>query len=188
LRTICTLALSKQVLKFGSIARLSVGCDWHREIEAKSEAARVVLPLLTPRWKQSQWTRYETYSHDQIVPLVFERDFLAHDASGATDEVASVSTPPLRRFQAVAIDFRTATEGGWPKLVEALKVVLSQSPREPRAHLTRMRYDHADFFVGREGKLDEIHEKLWINPIATLTQGQVQAVIALGGVGKAHRR
>jgi hypothetical protein len=41
-------------------ARLTPGCDWHKEIEA----ARVVLPLITPRWARSEWTRYETYAHN----------------------------------------------------------------------------------------------------------------------------
>ena len=29
-------------------ARLNPGCDWHKEIEAGCNAARVILPLLTP--------------------------------------------------------------------------------------------------------------------------------------------
>ena len=42
-------------------ARLRDGYNWHEEIEAGCEASRVVLPVLTPRWKCSEWTRYETY-------------------------------------------------------------------------------------------------------------------------------
>jgi hypothetical protein len=38
--------------------------------------------------------------------------------------------------------------------------------------------------VGREKDLDEIHEKLFVNPAAALTQGHVQAIAAMGGVGK----
>jgi hypothetical protein len=34
-------------------ARLVPGCDWHKDIEARCEAARVILPLLTPRWQHS---------------------------------------------------------------------------------------------------------------------------------------
>ena len=42
--------------------RLTPGCDWHKEIEAGCEASRVVLPLITPRWAKSEWTRYEAYA------------------------------------------------------------------------------------------------------------------------------
>ena len=38
-------------------ARLDPGCDWHCEIEAGCEDSRVILPLLTPSWKKSEWTR-----------------------------------------------------------------------------------------------------------------------------------
>jgi len=41
--------------------RLNHGCDWPREIKAGCESSRIVLPILTPRWKLSEWTRYETY-------------------------------------------------------------------------------------------------------------------------------
>jgi hypothetical protein len=40
----------------------ATGCD----------AARVVLPLMTPRWAKSAWTRYETYDHDAIIPALAE--------------------------------------------------------------------------------------------------------------------
>ena len=64
-------------------ARLRPGCDWHKEIEAGCEAARVVLPLLTPRWKASEWTRFETYGHAAVLPLL---------AEGAPQDTL---TPPL---------------------------------------------------------------------------------------------
>jgi hypothetical protein len=34
--------------------RLDPGCNWHKEIKAGCEAARVILPLLTPRWQNSE--------------------------------------------------------------------------------------------------------------------------------------
>src|SRR5438132_891654 len=67
--------------------RLQHGFNWHREIEAGCEASRVLLPLLTPRWQLSEWTRYETYGAEFVVPLVIE---------GAWKEIA---TPPLMSWQ-----------------------------------------------------------------------------------------
>ena len=52
--------------------RLTPGCDWHKEIEAGCEAARVILPLITPRWARSEWTRYETYAHEAVIPVLVE--------------------------------------------------------------------------------------------------------------------
>jgi hypothetical protein len=53
-------------------ARLIPGCDWHKEIEAGREAAHVIVPLITPRWAGSEWTRYETYAHDAVIPVLAE--------------------------------------------------------------------------------------------------------------------
>ena len=35
-------------------ARLTPGCNWHQEIEAGCEAARVMLPLITPNCSGAQ--------------------------------------------------------------------------------------------------------------------------------------
>jgi hypothetical protein len=67
---------------------------------------------------------------------------------------------------------------------EAIRLALATPPPERGNRLIRMRYAHTEYFVGREDKLNEIHEKLWTSPKATLTQGEVQIVTALGGVGK----
>ena len=67
------------------------GSQWHAEIEAGCESSRVVLPVLTPRWKESEWTRYETYGAESVIPIVFE---------GAWDDV---KTPPLTRWQGAAV-------------------------------------------------------------------------------------
>lgn len=54
-------------------ARLNSGCDWHKEIEAGCQASRVLLPILTPRWKNSEWTKSETYwgrsGAEPVIPL-----------------------------------------------------------------------------------------------------------------------
>ena len=46
---------------------LEAGMRWHEEIERHCEASRVVLPLLTPEWRESEWTRYETYGAEHIL-------------------------------------------------------------------------------------------------------------------------
>jgi hypothetical protein len=51
--------------------RLQPGFLWHGEIEAACESSRIVLPLLTPNWKASEWTRYETYGAENIIPLFY---------------------------------------------------------------------------------------------------------------------
>ena len=165
-------------------ARLNPGCDWHKEIESGCDSARVILPILTPRWKLSEWTRYETYGHDLVIPLVFEGNLLVRDAQGNIDENASISTPPLRHLQADTIDFRSFGAHDWLRLVTAIKSALATPIPEMAKRLTRMRYGHTEHFVGREGTLNELHEKLWTGPTAALTQGHVQSVTALGGVGK----
>ena len=63
--------------------RLMPGCKWYTEIEEGCEKSRVILPVLTPDWKTSEWTRFETYGHDAIIPLLFR---------GEWEEVV---TPPL---------------------------------------------------------------------------------------------
>ena len=72
--------------------RLTPGCDWHKEIEAGCEAARVILPVITPRWAKSEWTRYETYAHNAVIPVLAE------------GKAEKVMPPPLRRWNAVALD------------------------------------------------------------------------------------
>src|ERR1700734_126807 len=52
--------------------RLDAGCDWHKHIEGGCEASRIVVPILTPRWKFSEWTLYETYGHASVIPLIAE--------------------------------------------------------------------------------------------------------------------
>ena len=86
--------------------RLTPGCDWHEEIEAGCEAARIILPLITPRWAKSEWTRYETYAHDAVIAVLAE--------GNAVD----VMPPPLRRWNAAALDPLAAAEPArrcWPR-------------------------------------------------------------------------
>ena len=106
-------------------ARLAPGCQWHREIEEHCEASRVVLAVLTPRWKQSEWTRYETYGAESVIPLLVE---------GEWDDV---STPPLARFQNHT--WRDS-EGDWERLFAALRVELAKEVPVKEQRFTRIRY------------------------------------------------
>jgi tetratricopeptide (TPR) repeat protein len=153
-------------------ARLQPGYSWHKEIEVGCENSRIVLPLLTPRWKQSEWTRYETYGAEAVIPLLVE---------GAWPEV---STPPLTRFQNFCVPLASASEPEWQRLFDSIREFCTHEAPQKEERVNRLRYHPARYFVGRENELNEIHERLFVNPTAALTQGHVQAVTALGGVGK----
>ncbi|MSV28375.1 MAG: tetratricopeptide repeat protein [Bryobacterales bacterium] len=153
-------------------ARLRPGFDWHREIEEGCEESRVLLPLLTPRWKLSDWTRYETYGAEAVIPIL---------AEGAW---ADISTPPLRRFQNHAVPLDAAGDADWERLFAAIHEMLArEAPQKPR-RVAHLRFRPNPYFVGREETLNEIHEKLFTNRTAALTQGHAEAITALGGVGK----
>ncbi len=77
--------------------RLQPGFDWHGEIEAACESSRVLLPILTPAWKTSEWTRYETYGAENVIPIL------------AQGEWNAVATPPLERYQSLAISYDSDT-------------------------------------------------------------------------------
>jgi tetratricopeptide (TPR) repeat protein len=147
-------------------ARLVEGCSWHQEIEAGCEASRVLLPLLTPRWKLAEWTRYETYGAEEVIPLL---------AEGRWEDV---STPPLARYQNHGLTI------GDERLFAAIRQLLAQPAPEKSERIAFLRYRANPYFVGREDTLADIHEKFFSNPTAELTQGHVEVVTALGGVGK----
>lgn len=153
-------------------ARLREGCDWHREIEQGCESSRVILPVLTPKWKLSEWTRYETYGAETVIPVIAEGEW------------SGVATPPLTRTQTHAIRLADREEADWQSLYATIREALNQEPPQKDERVTHLRYRANPHFVGREASLDEIHEKLFTNPSTVLTQGHVAAVTALGGVGK----
>ena len=99
-------------------ARLNPGCDWHKEIEAGCEASRVLLPVLTPRWQKSDWTKFETYGAEAVIPLIVAGNF------------ADTSTPPLTRFQGQALDLSTQDDAAWERLFVALRWLLAQPAPE----------------------------------------------------------
>jgi hypothetical protein len=152
--------------------RLTPGCDWHREIEAGCEAARVILPLITPNWAKSEWTRYETYAHDAVIPVLAE------------GKAEAVMPPPLRRWNAVALDPLAADEAGWQPLLAAIRAKLAEPAPEGAPRIVNLPYPANPFFTGRDDDLVRIHEELHTAPVAALTQGRVRALAAMGGIGK----
>ncbi|MEM8872664.1 MAG: tetratricopeptide repeat protein [Planctomycetota bacterium] len=156
-------------------ARLKPGLDWHREIEAGCEASRVMLPILTPRWGDSRWTCYETYVHNAIVPLLFE---------GTVEESF---TPPLRRFQAQSIDFRTVEQDDWDRLIELVRERVKQIKANPPVRPDRTAttgFPPNPHFQGREDTLNAMIDALFRSPTTAVTQGRAEVVASLGGIGK----
>ncbi len=153
-------------------ARLRPGCRWHAEIEAGCEAARIMLPLITPRWQMSEWTRFETYAHDDIIPIL---------AEGRAEDVLP---PPLRAPQAVAFDPLAPDETAWAALMAQIRARLAAPAPEKARRVIVLPYTPNPYFTGREKDINQIHEALHTAPTAALTQGKVQALAAMGGMGK----
>jgi len=153
-------------------ARLTPGCDWHQEIEAGCDAARIILPLITPRWAKSEWMRYETYAHDAVIPVLAE------------GKAEAVMPPPLRRRNAVALDPLAADEPAWQALLAAIRAKLAEPVPEQTPRIVDLPYPANPFFTGRDDDLVRIHEELHAAPVAALTQGRVRALAAMGGIGK----
>jgi hypothetical protein len=154
------------------IARMREGCDWHNEIREGCESSRVVLPVLTPRWKLSNWTRYETYGAETIIPVL---------AEGSLEEVI---TPPLRLLQIKSVPLAMRSDDEWVELFASIRTACLQSPPVRAQRLTVLRYEPNKCFVGRERCLEEVHERLFAEPAHAPTQGRVQVITALGGMGK----
>jgi hypothetical protein len=108
--------------------RLTPGCDWHKEIEAGCEAARVILPLITPRWAKSEWTRYETYAHDAVIPVLAEGN------------AGDVMPAPLRRWNAVALDPLAVDDGARQALLTAIRAKLEEPPPERTDRIVDLPY------------------------------------------------
>jgi hypothetical protein len=152
--------------------RLTPGCDWHKDIEAGCEASRVILPLITPRWAKSEWTRYETYAHDAVIPVLAE------------GKLEDVMPPPLRRWNALALDPLAVEEAVWQTLLTAIRTKLAEPAPERASRIVDLPYTANPFFTGRDDDLVRIHEELHTAPVAALTQGRVRALAAMGGIGK----
>jgi hypothetical protein len=150
-------------------ARLKPGYDWHREIETGCEAARVMVPLLTPDWPKSEWTRYETYGHAAIVPVLAEGD-------------RSLMPPPLRGKHIHKLDPLSADDATWQVLFDGLREKLAEPVPEKLPRIIDLPYPANPYFTGRDADLVRIHEELHQGPVAALTQGRVRALAAMGGM------
>jgi hypothetical protein len=152
--------------------RLNPGCDWHREIEAGCNAARLVLPLLTPHWQKSDWTKYETYAAPVVLPII---------AECAPEEVL---TPPLRRLQAATFDPLSATGADWQALFAAIRAKLAAPLPERPPFLVRLAHAPNRYFTGREADMNRLHEALHPGPVPAPTEVRTWAITGLGGLGK----
>jgi tetratricopeptide (TPR) repeat protein len=152
-------------------ARLRPGYRWYDEIAAGCDAARVMLPLLTPRWALSDWTKFETYIHDDIIPIIAEG-------------TKAVLPPPLCVPQAVWFDPLAPDETAWGVLLTEIRDKLAKPAPARVDHLINLLHTPNPFFTGREKELTQIHEALHTAPTSALTQGKVQALAAMGGIGK----
>src|ERR1700738_2328468 len=119
-------------------ARLAPGCDWHKEIEAGCEAARVILPLLPPGWRPSPWTKYETYASDAVIPVLAE------------GKPEAVMPPPLRRWNAHAVNPLTADDAAWVSLFAAIRNKLAEPVSERAPRIVDLPYPANPFFTGRD--------------------------------------
>ncbi len=153
-------------------ARLNPGFDWHKDIEDGCESSRIVVPIMTPRWKQSEWTKYETYGAESVIPLVVEGEW------------EDVNTPPLERFQAEKVKFSVAGNFPWDDFFNAIERLLNRPVPQRTVRMAKLRYLPNPFFEGRESFLIKLHEELHCRPRAILTYGRVRAIVGLGGVGK----
>src|SRR6516162_3396418 len=111
--------------------RLTPGCDWHKEIEAGCEASRVILPLITPRWAKSEWTRYEPYAHDAVIPVLAE------------GKLEDVMPPQLRRWNALALDPLAVEEAVWQTLLTAIRTKLAEPAPERASRIVDLPYTAA---------------------------------------------
>jgi tetratricopeptide (TPR) repeat protein len=150
--------------------RLQPGCQWYEAMAAAADNARIVLPILTPAWQASQWTRFETYGAEHVIPLLCHGDW---------EQVAPL---PLRQYQCV--DVREAHEAPWQALLATIHQYLCQPRPDKTSRLMRLPFAANPYFVGREALLLELHESLWQTPTTALSQAQVHAVAGLGGIGK----
>jgi hypothetical protein len=152
--------------------RLKPGFNWHTEIERACESSRVLLPLLTPRWKLAEWTRYETYGAESVVPLLVEGDW------------NNVATPPLTRYQNAAMALADMSDANWERLFAEIRNLCARDAPKKHERVAHLQYRPNPFFLGRDRVLNDVHEMLFTRPTTALTQGPVGAVTALGGVGK----
>jgi tetratricopeptide (TPR) repeat protein len=151
---------------------LEAGMRWHEEIERHCEASRVVLPLPTPEWHDSEWTRYETYGAEHTIPLLLRGEW------------EKVAPAPLAGVQGDLLNLASATDGDCDRLFARIRTLLEEPKPERQGRQFLLSHRPIEHFVGRDRTVVELHEKLFLTRMTALTHGSVIALPALGGVGK----
>jgi len=148
--------------------RLRAVSQWLKEIDRARDDSRVILPIITPRWKQKQWTCYETYGAERIIPLLLEGEW------------RDVATPPLLRFQYLTL----SNEDSWNDLFEMILEVDGAKPPPRVAPFHSLGQLPALDFVGRKADLSEILEAFFQEPKPLPSEGRVVAITGMPGTGK----
>jgi tetratricopeptide (TPR) repeat protein len=150
--------------------RLEPACNWYECIAEGVENSRFILPILTPRWSVSKWTKFETYGAEAIVSLFFEGDW---------EKVAPAPLRPLQR-----IDLRTMSEKAWGELIKTLHKLRAAPLPERSARMMYAHFPPNPHFVAREAELIEIHERLFRGVTPDATQGGMFVLTGGPGLGK----
>jgi tetratricopeptide (TPR) repeat protein len=164
--------------------KLEGGRDWYHDIKSALDDCRVVIPVLTPHWKRSEWTKFETYAASCVIPVLFSGEFRARTPENETDWEKSVATPPLSRIQFVDLSKNRADPAEWSKLLRDIRRELGRDVPVQSARFVRLRHDPNPRLVGRDVLLLEIHERMFHRRVSSYTQGHVEVVAGLGGTGK----
>jgi hypothetical protein len=165
-------------------ARLNPDCDWHKEIEAGWEAARVVLTLLSPDWWGSPWTKFETYTSNAVITKyeTYTSDAVIPLLGGRRERER---LPPLRGWenQVQVLDPTRARDSAWETLFAAIRAKLAQPAPERTSRVGGLPHPANPFFMGRGAELVRIREELDRAPVVALTQGDILTRAPMRGVG-----
>jgi hypothetical protein len=88
--------------------RLQTGFDWYLNTEEAFRNSRIIIPILTHRWKHCEWCALEIEKTQDMVPLIFEGEW------------ENIITPSLERFRAERIDFSYPDEQNKKYLFQAI--------------------------------------------------------------------
>ncbi len=153
-------------------ARLKPGFKWYEKIYEACNNCKIVIPILSANWENSEWTKFETYGFDLIIPIFY---------NSKLDQV--LLTPPLRRYQIIKLDFND-NSASWEELFQSVRDYLATSIVEKSTRISHLRYRPNSCFVGRQRDLIAIHESFFRPPSPDYTQGTIQVIVAEGGMGK----
>ena len=112
--------------------RLKGGYDWRQHLLHYSEEARAVLVVLTPRWKDSWWTRFEAYGAEKV--------FLLHCGG----DIPECLTPPLARWQITDLREGQEQPGAFDSLAAELRAHLATPPPEKAARIAHVKLTFVD--------------------------------------------